>query len=77
VFLFIDTQENGVWAVSRHNPPPFPEMEYATKWIVLQLIYVIVFMVICTKAVYWLGRIAKRQPELFPHWQIGVRPTAG
>jgi len=30
-----------------------------------------------TKAVYWLGRIAKRQPELFPHWQIGVRPTAG
>jgi RNA-directed DNA polymerase len=30
-----------------------------------------------TKAVYWLGRIAKRQPELFPHWQVGVRPTVG
>jgi len=30
-----------------------------------------------TKAVYWLGRIAKRQPELFPHWQVGIRPTAG
>lgn len=30
-----------------------------------------------TNAVYWLGRIAKRQPELFPHWQFGVRPTAG
>jgi len=29
------------------------------------------------KAVYWLGRIAKRQPELFPHWQFGVKPTAG
>jgi RNA-directed DNA polymerase len=29
------------------------------------------------KAVYWLGRIAKRQPWLFPHWQIGVKPTAG
>lgn len=30
-----------------------------------------------TKAVYWLGRIANRQPELFPHWQFGVKPTAG
>jgi RNA-directed DNA polymerase len=30
-----------------------------------------------TKAVYWLGRIAKRQPQLFPHWQFGIRPTAG
>ncbi len=30
-----------------------------------------------TNAVYWLGRIAKRQPELFPHWQFGVKPTAG
>ena len=29
------------------------------------------------RAEYWLGKIAKRQPELFPHWQIGVRPTAG
>jgi RNA-directed DNA polymerase len=30
-----------------------------------------------TRAVYWLGRIAKRQPQLFPHWQFGARPTAG
>jgi RNA-directed DNA polymerase len=30
-----------------------------------------------TNAVYWLGRIAKRQPDLFPHWQFGVKPTAG
>ncbi len=30
-----------------------------------------------TNAVYWLGRIAKRQPELFPHWQFGAKPTAG
>ncbi len=30
-----------------------------------------------TKAVYWLGRIAHRQPELFPHWQWGLKPTAG
>jgi RNA-directed DNA polymerase len=30
-----------------------------------------------TKAVYWLGRIAQRQPELFPHWQWGIKPTAG
>ena len=30
-----------------------------------------------TKAVFWLGRIARRQPSLFPHWQFGARPTAG
>jgi len=30
-----------------------------------------------TKAVYWLGRIAQRQPQLFPHWQMGLKPTAG
>ncbi len=30
-----------------------------------------------TKVVYWLGRIAQRQPELFLHWQVGVRPTVG
>jgi RNA-directed DNA polymerase len=30
-----------------------------------------------TNAVFWLGRIAKRQPALFPHWQLGIRPTAG
>ena len=29
------------------------------------------------RAEYWLGRIAKRQPWLFPHWQMGVKPTAG
>lgn len=29
------------------------------------------------RAEYWLGRIAKRQLWLFPHWQIGVIPTAG
>ncbi len=26
---------------------------------------------------YWLGRIAKREPNLFAHWKIGVLPTAG
>jgi RNA-directed DNA polymerase len=30
-----------------------------------------------TKAVYWLGGIANRQPDLFPHWKMGIRPTAG
>jgi RNA-directed DNA polymerase len=30
-----------------------------------------------TNAVYCLGRIANRQPELFPHWQFGVKPTVG
>jgi len=29
------------------------------------------------RAEYWLGRIAQRQPRLFPHWQMGVRPAAG
>jgi len=29
------------------------------------------------RAEYWLGRIAKRQPQLFPHWQMGIKPTAG
>lgn len=28
------------------------------------------------RAEQWLGRIAKRQPLLFPQWGIGVRPTA-
>ena len=28
-------------------------------------------------AEYWLGRIAKRQPRLFPHWEIGAKPVAG
>ena len=30
-----------------------------------------------TKAVFWLGGVAKRQPSLFPHWQFGAKPTAG
>ena len=29
------------------------------------------------RAEYWLGRIARTEPELFPHWQMGARPTAG
>jgi RNA-directed DNA polymerase len=29
------------------------------------------------KAIYWLGTIARRQPQLFPHWQFGARPAAG
>ena len=29
------------------------------------------------RAEYWLGRIAKKQPQLFPHWQMGIKPTAG
>jgi RNA-directed DNA polymerase len=29
------------------------------------------------RAVHWLGRIAKRQPHLFAHWSLGVRPAAG
>jgi RNA-directed DNA polymerase len=26
---------------------------------------------------HWLGQVARRQPHLFPHWQMGVRPAAG
>jgi len=29
------------------------------------------------RAEYWLGNVARRQPQLFPHWQLGVKPTAG
>jgi len=29
------------------------------------------------RAEYWLGRIARRQPWLFPHWKIGANPVAG
>ena len=29
------------------------------------------------RAAYWLGSIAKREPNLFAHWQMGMRPTAG
>jgi len=28
-------------------------------------------------SVHWLGRIARREPKLFVHWQLGVRPEAG
>jgi RNA-directed DNA polymerase len=29
------------------------------------------------RAEHWLGRIARKEPWLFPHWQMGVRPAAG
>ncbi len=29
------------------------------------------------RAEYWLGNVARRQPQLFPHWLLGVKPTAG
>ena len=30
------------------------------------------------RAEYWLGRIARREPSLFAHWQqLGIMPTAG
>jgi RNA-directed DNA polymerase len=29
------------------------------------------------RAAYWLGQIALREPNLFAHWQMGMRPTAG
>jgi RNA-directed DNA polymerase len=29
------------------------------------------------RATHGLGRIARRQPRLFVHWQMGVRPAAG
>jgi RNA-directed DNA polymerase len=29
------------------------------------------------RAVHWLGRIARREPDLFAHWAIGVRPATG
>ena len=28
-------------------------------------------------ATHWLGRIARRDPNLFAHWKLGVRPAAG
>lgn len=30
-----------------------------------------------TRASQWLGQIAKREPKLFVHWQLGIRPSAG
>ena len=29
------------------------------------------------RAEYWLGRLARREPRLFAHWQMGTLPTAG
>jgi RNA-directed DNA polymerase len=30
------------------------------------------------RAVHWLGRLARREPQLFAHWQLlGIRPAAG
>lgn len=29
------------------------------------------------RAEYWLGGIARREPQLFAHWQMGILPTAG
>jgi hypothetical protein len=28
-------------------------------------------------AMHWLGRVARREPDLFAHWQLGMRPAAG
>ncbi len=29
------------------------------------------------RAEYWLGRVARREPTLFAHWQMGIKPAAG
>ena len=29
------------------------------------------------RAVHWLGRVARREPDLFVLWQIGIRPATG
>jgi RNA-directed DNA polymerase len=29
------------------------------------------------RTTYWLGRLSNRQPHLFIHWQMGVRPATG
>jgi RNA-directed DNA polymerase len=29
------------------------------------------------RAEHWLGRIARKEPQFFAHWQMGVRPAAG
>ncbi len=29
------------------------------------------------RAKHWLGRVARREPKLFAHWQMGLRPAAG
>ncbi|EQD78426.1 RNA-directed DNA polymerase (Reverse transcriptase), partial [mine drainage metagenome] len=28
------------------------------------------------QAMYWLARLARRQPSLFAHWQMGILPAA-
>ncbi|WP_082341552.1 group II intron maturase-specific domain-containing protein [Paenibacillus solani] len=30
-----------------------------------------------TRAIQWLGRLAKKVPELFAHWRLGILPAAG
>lgn len=30
-----------------------------------------------TRAMHWLGSVAKREPKLFVHWQMGIKQTAG
>lgn len=30
-----------------------------------------------TRAIYWMGQLAKNRPELFAHWQMGILPTVG
>lgn len=29
------------------------------------------------RSTHWIGRIARREPKLFTHWQMGIYPTAG
>jgi len=29
------------------------------------------------RASEWLGKIARREPKLFVHWQMGIFPRAG
>ncbi|OPX90744.1 MAG: Group II intron-encoded protein LtrA [Pelotomaculum sp. PtaB.Bin104] len=29
------------------------------------------------RATYWLGKVARREPKLFVHWQMGIYPAAG
>jgi RNA-directed DNA polymerase len=29
------------------------------------------------RAEHWLGRIARREPQLFAHWQMGILPSVG
>ncbi|MBA9088754.1 hypothetical protein FHR92_005284 [Fontibacillus solani] len=30
-----------------------------------------------TKAIRWLGQLAKNLPKLFVHWRLGILPAAG